>query len=209
MALDTIEPCDVLGGETITLTCTGIFDSNVKLGTLKVGEIERVVNLQYVNETTLTFVAPPISWIKQTKYLETAEDEDVEIHEPEDVQQPEEVKNTEEKAEDEEKELTKEEKMEATIKKAKIESVEYAEQMFKKHYYVNHNENVSVGFTLNNIEWYWYRDYSITYKNPVLFTLFEGTGVPEGDIVYPDEAMNDEEKRKEFVVEKFKSYIDK
>jgi len=47
---------------------------------------------------------------------------------------PEEVKNTEEKAEEEVKELTKEEMMEATIKKAKVESAECAEQMFVKNY---------------------------------------------------------------------------
>lgn len=133
VALETIEPCEVLGGETIKLTCTGIFDSNVKLGSLKIGEIERVVNLTYVNNNTLTFVAPPISWIKQTKYLETAEDEDVEIQQPEDANN-EEVKNTEEKAEEEVKEMTKEEMMEATIKKAKVESAECAEQMFNRNY---------------------------------------------------------------------------
>lgn len=40
-----------------------------------------------------------------------------------------------------------------------------------------------------------------------MFTISEGTGTPEGDIVYPEDA--DDEKRKEFVVEKFKSYFDK
>jgi len=92
-----------------------------------------VVNLTYVNQTTLTFVAPPISWIKQTKYLQTAEDEDVEIQQPEDVNPVEEVKNTEENKEEEVKELTKEEMMEQTIKKAKVESSECAEQMFVKN----------------------------------------------------------------------------
>jgi len=86
-----------------------------------------------VNQTTLTFVAPPISWIKQTKYLQTAEDEDVEIQQPEDVNPVEEVKNTEENKEEEVKELTKEEMMEQTIKKAKVESSECAEQMFVKN----------------------------------------------------------------------------
>jgi len=85
-----------------------------------------VVNLTYVNQTTLTFVAPPISWIKQTKYLQTAEDEDVEIQQPEDVNPVEEVKNTEENKEEEVKELTKEEMMEQTIKKAKVESSDCA-----------------------------------------------------------------------------------
>jgi len=92
-----------------------------------------VVNLTYVNQTTLTFVAPPISWIKQTKYLQTAEDEDVEIQQAEDVNPVEEVKNTEENKEEEVKELTKEEMMEQTIKKAKVESSECAEQMFVKN----------------------------------------------------------------------------
>jgi len=92
-----------------------------------------VVNLTYVNQTTLTFVAPPISWIKQTKYLQTAEDEDVEIQQPEDVNPVEEVKNTEENKEEEVKELTKEEMMEQTIKKAKVESSDCAEQMFVKN----------------------------------------------------------------------------
>lgn len=92
-----------------------------------------MVNLTYVNQTTLTFVAPPISWIKQTKYLQTAEDEDVEIQQPEDVNPVEEVKNTEENKEEEVKELTKEEMMEQTIKKAKVESSECAEQMFVKN----------------------------------------------------------------------------
>lgn len=92
-----------------------------------------MVNLTYVNQTTLTFVAPPISWIKQTKYLQTAEDEDVEIQQAEDVNPVEEVKNTEENKEEEVKELTKEEMMEQTIKKAKVESSECAEQMFVKN----------------------------------------------------------------------------
>lgn len=92
-----------------------------------------MVNLTYVNQTTLTFVAPPISWIKQTKYLQTAEDEDVEIQQPEDVNPVEEVKNTEENKEEEVKELTKEEMMEQTIKKAKVESSDCAEQMFVKN----------------------------------------------------------------------------
>jgi hypothetical protein len=44
--LDKISPCEILGGELIKLTCSGIFNSNVKLGTLKIGEVERVVNLK-------------------------------------------------------------------------------------------------------------------------------------------------------------------
>lgn len=36
-----------------------------------------------------------------------------------------------------------------------------------------------------------------------MFTVFEGTGTPEAEIVYPEDA--DEEKRKEFVVEKLKN----
>lgn len=40
-----------------------------------------------------------------------------------------------------------------------------------------------------------------------MFTVFEGTGTPEAEIVYPEDA--DEEKRKEFVVEKLKNYSDK
>jgi len=123
----------VQGGETIALTCSGIFDSNVKLGTLKIGDIERVVNLTYLDANTLTFVAPPIEWIKKTRYLDTSEDEDVEIQQPAEAE-PSHVEQTEEnKGEEEKIELSKEEKVEATVKKAKIEPVaEYAESMYKK-----------------------------------------------------------------------------
>lgn len=118
---------------------------------MKIGEIERVVNLTFENDTTLSFIAPPIEWIKNTKYL-TSEEEDVEIQQPDEVEETNAPNKTEENA-DEEKEMTKDEKVDLIIKKAKIESAEFAEKMFNKYYNVNHNENVSVGFTLNNIEW--------------------------------------------------------
>jgi len=54
---------------------------------------------------------------------------------------------------DEPRELTKEEENELVIKKYKVDTALKAETVLTKHYNVNHNEQVSVGFTLNNNEW--------------------------------------------------------
>ena len=129
--LDKISPCEILGGELIKLTCSGIFNSNVKLGTLKIGEVERVVNLKQEDDNTLSFTAPPIEWIKNTKYLATADEQDVEVQQPEDAEHEKEQPKTEENAEN--VELTKDEKVDAIVKKAKIEPAEFAESMYTKY----------------------------------------------------------------------------
>jgi len=78
----------------------------------------------------LSFTAPPIEWIKNTKYLATADEQDVELQQPEDVEHIEQPK-TEENAEN--VELTKDEKVDAIVKKAKIEPAEFAESMYTKY----------------------------------------------------------------------------
>lgn len=64
---DTFLPATTLGSEKITMKCSGIFDSLNKLCSLKIGECERLVDLEYIDENTFTFVAPPLEWIKNTK----------------------------------------------------------------------------------------------------------------------------------------------
>jgi len=89
-----LSPINVLGGETITLNCLGIFNSVNKICILKIGNKERLVELKYIDDHTLTFVTPPLEWIKQSKY-HNLEEEQEEIFEEETEEEP--NKNEDEK----------------------------------------------------------------------------------------------------------------
>jgi len=95
--LDQLSPVNVLGGETITMKCSGIFNSVNKICVLKIGNKERLVELKYIDENTLTFVTPPLEWIKKSKYNNLQEEQE-EVYEEEYEEEPQ--KNEEEKKDD-------------------------------------------------------------------------------------------------------------
>jgi len=63
----SVSPQTLIGGETVLLKAKGIFNSVNKLGSLKIGNSERIIELECLDDTTLTFTAPPLLWIKQTQ----------------------------------------------------------------------------------------------------------------------------------------------
>jgi len=66
--VEGVNPRVLIGGETVALKAKGIFNSVNKMATLKIGTAERLIDLEYVDSSTFTFVAPPLLWIKETRY---------------------------------------------------------------------------------------------------------------------------------------------
>jgi len=137
--VEGVHPRVLIGGETVALKAKGIFNSVNKMATLKIGTAERLIDLEYVDSSTFTFVAPPLLWIKETRYKndfiateEQAESPPEEIEMKENTKEIKDIKNVTHEQVLTREDMTQEEKNELFIKKFKLEVDVHCLQVIKQ-----------------------------------------------------------------------------